>query len=57
MKWKELWLKLFGTTKFKGIDMGFWVSLVIIILIAIIMNIVFWNIKPKKDEDKKKDNI
>ena len=47
MDWKELWLKLFGTTEWHGIDMGFWLSLVIITLLVIVMNVVFWNIKPK----------
>lgn len=24
MNWTNLWIKLFGTTKFMGLDMGFW---------------------------------
>ena len=46
MNWTNLWLKLFHTTTFCSIDMGFWVSMGIAFLIAILMNIVFWSMKP-----------
>lgn len=48
MKWIDLWMKLFGRTELYGINMGFWVSLAVVIAIVIIMNLIFWNQKPKK---------
>ena len=48
MNWSKIWLDLFGTTTIRGIDMGFYVSMGISALIAIIMNIVFWSMKPLK---------
>ena len=46
----KLWLKLFGTTTFLSLDIGFWVSMGISLLVAILMNIVFWSMKPYKKE-------
>ena len=46
MNWTALWLKLFKTTTLFGIDMGFWVSMGISALVAILMNVVFWSMKP-----------
>lgn len=43
MNWKLLWITLFNTTKFLEIDLGFWFSIVIILIIVIIMNIIFWH--------------
>ncbi len=51
MNWANIWLKLFGTTQWLGIDMGFWVSMSLCALIVIVMNVVFWGIKPKGDDD------
>ena len=48
MAWSKIWLDLFGTTTWLGIDMGFYVSMGISALIAILMNIVFWSMKPYK---------
>ena len=47
MNWTALWLNLFGTTRLLGLDMGFWVSMGISALVAILMNLVFWAQKPK----------
>ena len=47
MNWTNLWLTIFGTTEFLGIDMGFWVSMGISLLIALLMNVVFWSMKAK----------
>ena len=47
MNWTNLWIRLFGVTSCFGIDMGFWVSMGITLLIAILMNIIFWSMKPK----------
>lgn len=48
MKWNVLWMKLFGTTTWLGINMGFWVSMGITAVVVILMNLVFWNQKPYK---------
>lgn len=37
----------FGTTSLWGLDMGFWVSMGVVALIVILMNAVFWSLKPK----------
>lgn len=47
MNWKELWLSLWGTTEFLGVDMGFWMAMAIIVLIVIVMNLVAWSLRPK----------
>ena len=48
MTWSKLWINLFGNTSFCGIDMGFWAALSAVLLIVILMNVVFWGMKPKK---------
>lgn len=35
------------TTLF-GLDIGFWAAMTVIALIVVLMNIVFWGMKPKK---------
>lgn len=52
MIWSELWMDLFGRTSFCGIDMGFWVAMSAVLFIVILMNAVFWGMKPKKDEEE-----
>ena len=47
MNWTSLWLHLFGTTQLLGIDMGFWAAMALILVIAVLMNLVFWGIKPR----------
>ena len=47
MRWATVWMKLFGTTTFWGIDMGFWAAMAGIVLIVLLMNAVFWGLKPK----------
>ena len=56
VNWNEIWMKLFGTTEWLGLNMGFWVSMAVVVLIVIIMNLVFWGMKPqeKKLDEKKK---
>lgn len=51
VNWTAIWLKLFGTTSFWGIDMGFWAAMGVILLIVVLMNVVFWGMKPKKQEN------
>lgn len=48
MKWTDLWMKLFGTASFLEIDMGFWAALTGVLLIVLLMNAVFWGMKPKE---------
>ena len=47
MNWKEIWMTIFGTCEWLGLNMGLWVSMAVVLLIVIIMNVVFWGIKPK----------
>lgn len=48
MIWATIWANLFGATSFLGIDMGFWVGMAVVLLIVVLMNVVFWGVKPKK---------
>ena len=47
MNWTNLWLNLFGTTELFGLNMGFWVSMAVVTVVVILMNVVFWCMKPK----------
>ena len=49
MTMTDIWMKLFGTTEFLGLNMGFWVSMLIVAVIVILMNVVFWGMKPKNN--------
>lgn len=53
MIWSELWMTLFGCTSLWGIDMGFWVASSAVLLVVILMNVVFWGIKPKDKPGKR----
>ncbi len=58
MNWAKIWMDLFGTTTLWGLDMGFWVSMGVVALIVILMNVIFWCLKPKKQNpnaDKNKN--
>ena len=45
----ENWIvKYIGESKILGIDINFYIALIIIILIAIILNLICWALKPKK---------
>ena len=46
MNWKMLWLHLFGTTRFLGVDLGYWAAMGAVALIVAAMNLVFWLQKP-----------
>jgi len=48
MNWKDIWMTLFGTADLFGLNMGFWVSMAVVALIVIVMNVVFWGMKPRK---------
>lgn len=48
MNWNELWMTVFGTTHWLGLDLGFWVSMAVVALIVVAMSAVFWGMKPQK---------
>ncbi len=48
MNWNELWMKLFGTVEWLGLNIGFWAALTAVLLIVFLMNLVFWSMKPKR---------
>ena len=50
MNWANLWMKGFGTTTLCGLDMGFWVAIAAVFLIVVLMNAVFWGMKPKNPD-------
>ena len=56
MNWKELWMTIFGTCEWLGLNMGFWVSMAAVLLIVILMNVVFWGIKPKRIKNSMVEN-
>lgn len=43
-------MNLFGATSFFGINMGFWVGIAVVLLIVVIMNVIFWSMKPQKPD-------
>lgn len=43
-------MNLFGATSFLGINMGFWVGIAVVLLIVVIMNVIFWSMKPQKPD-------
>lgn len=49
MNWKEIWMTLFGTTEWLGLNIGFWVSMAAVALIVIVMNVIFWSIGCRTD--------
>lgn len=49
MNWTNLWISLFGRTELLGLNMGFWVAMAVVTILVIVMNIVFWSMKPKRD--------
>ena len=51
INWAQIWIDLFGTTEWLGLNMGFWVANGVVLVIVIIMNVIFWSMKPlPKDE-------
>lgn len=51
MNWKAIWMMIFGHTDWLGLDMGFWASMAVVAVIVLIMNLVFWGMKPQKKSD------
>ena len=51
MNWTQIWIDLFGTTEWLGLNLGFWMANAAVLVIVVIMNVVFWSMKPlPKDE-------
>ena len=48
MNWNDIWMTLFGTADLFVLNMDFWVSMAVVALIVIVMNVVFWGMKPRK---------
>ncbi|MCD8328546.1 MAG: hypothetical protein LUC25_05555 [Ruminococcus sp.] len=40
--------KLLGNAQIFGLNIGFWVSMIVVAVIVILMNAVFWGMKPKR---------
>lgn len=51
MNWTNMWMDFFGTTTLWGVNMGFWVAIGVVFLIVVLMNLLFWGMKPKKPEE------
>lgn len=45
---KMFGMSLFGTATLLGLNMGFWLSMFVVIVIVILMNVIAWGMKPKK---------
>ena len=45
--WTTLWITLFGTDCFAGLNIGFWVVIAAVLLLVLLMNLIFWGMKPK----------
>lgn len=44
----EIWLTLFGSDELLGLARDFWLFMAAVLLIVVIMNIVFWRMKPQR---------
>ena len=51
MNWTQIWIDLFGTTEWLGLNMGFWVASGVVLVVVVIMNVVFWNMEPLPRDD------
>ena len=47
MNCDKLWLKLFDTTEWLGVDAAFWIMMTLVVIIVIAMNVIFWGLPPK----------
>ncbi len=50
--WDRFYMNVFGANDWMGLDMGFWVSMFVTCLVVVIMNVVFWNMKPKPKHEQ-----
>ena len=48
MNRKNIWMALFGTVGWFGLNMGFWVSVAAVTLTMVVMNVAFWGMQPRK---------
>lgn len=48
MNLNPIWTNLFGTTQWFGVNMGFWAAMLVCAVVVILMNAVFWGMKPKR---------
>lgn len=48
MNWTNIWIRLFGTRSLFGLDMEFWIAMAAVALLVVLMNVVFWGMKPGK---------
>ena len=48
MNCNKIWMPLLGTCEWLGLNIGIWVSMAVVVIIVILMNVVFWSMKPKK---------
>ena len=42
INWTKIWIFLFGTTEFAGLDIGFWAALAACLLVICFMNLILW---------------
>ena len=48
MNWNALWIRLFGTTQWMGLDIGFRAALCVCLMVIVLMNMIVWGVLPKK---------
>ena len=53
MNWKGIWVSLFGVGEWLGLKSGCWVSMAVVIGLVILMNVVFWGMKPQTQKEEK----
>ncbi|MCD7709702.1 MAG: hypothetical protein LUI02_07490 [Clostridiales bacterium] len=52
LNWESFFLNVFGTLKgWGGINVGFWVAMIVVALVVLIENIVFWCMKPRPEAE------
>lgn len=49
MKWMVFFSDWLGRTEFFGIDLGFWAGMCAVVLMVLVMNLIVWSRKPKKE--------
>lgn len=55
INWNAVWDAWFGCRTWLGVDLGFWISLAVVLVIVIAMNIVVWRAKPLVEPMKSKN--
>ena len=45
MNWTNSLDKIIWNNEVMGLDMGFWVSIAVVIVVVILMNVIFWNME------------